>query len=187
MMGQRGPLPKPTALKLLEGNPGKRALNLSDGVNPRVQIPSPPDHLGKEAKKEWKRIAPLLEELGLISSLDRAALALYCQAVGRLSELEMAFNGKVATHVADGMTYFDAVFAASRVTTPSGYEQQSVIVNLIAGHRLQVHRHLAHFGLSPSARARVQPSNYVQPSLPGIDPAPDQSAVSGFAKFSLVS
>lgn len=186
MTGMRGPLPKPTALKLLEGNPGKRALNLSDGVNPRVEIPSPPKHLGVEAKKEWKRIAPLLEELGLISGLDRAALALYCQAVGRLSELEMAFNGKVQGHVNEGMSYPDAVFAASRVVTPSGYEQQSVIVNLIAGHRLQVHRHLAHFGLSPAARARVQPSNYVQPSLPGIDPAPSQNAASGFAKFSLV-
>lgn len=184
MTGTRGPLPKPTALKLLEGNPGKRALNLSDGVNPRVEIPSPPRHLGQEARKEWKRITPLLEELGLISGLDRAALALYCQAVGRLSELEMAFAGKVERYVADEkMSYADAVFAASRVITPSGYEQQSVIVNLIAGHRLQVHRHLAHFGLSPAARARVQPSNYVQPSLPGIDPAPNQQAVTGFAKF----
>lgn len=182
MTGSRGPLPKPTVLKLLEGNPGKRALNLADGVNPRVEIPSPPAHLGKEAKKEWKRIAPLLEELGLISGLDRAALGLYCQSLGRLSDLEEAFNGMVAIHVAAGMSYPDAVFAASVTKTPSGYEQQSVIVNLIASHRLQVHRHLAHFGLSPSARARVQPSNYVQPSLPGIDDAP-AAPQQGFARF----
>lgn len=182
MTGTRGPLPKPTALKLLEGNPGKRALNLSDGVNPRVEIPSPPKHLGIEARKEWKRISPLLEDLGLISGLDRAALALYCQAVGRLSELEMAFNGKVQAKVDAGMSYFDAVFDASRTITPSGYEQQSVIVNLIAGHRLQVHRHLMHFGLSPAARARVQPSNYAQPSLPGFEPAPNASP-QGFAQF----
>lgn len=182
MTGTRGPLPKPAVLKLLEGNPGKRALNLADGVNPRVEIPSPPAHLGKEAKKEWKRISPLLEELGLISGLDRAALALYCQAVGRLSELEMAFQGKVAQYEREGMTYPDAVFAASRSITPSGYEQQSVIVNLIAGHRLQVHRHLAHFGLSPSARARVQPSNYVQPSLPGFE-SQTPNAPQGFARF----
>jgi len=182
MTGTRGPLPKPTALKLLEGNPGKRALNLSDGVNPRVEIPSIPKHLRVEARKEWKRIAPLLEDLGLISGLDRAALALYCQAVGSLTELEMAFNGKVQANVEAGMSYFDAVFAASRTITPSGYEQQSVIVNLIAGHRLQVHRHLMHFGLSPAARARVQPSNYAQPSLPGFEPAPNASP-QGFAQF----
>ena len=46
MTGSRGPLPKPAALKLLEGNPGRRALDLSDGVNPRVEIPSAPKHLG---------------------------------------------------------------------------------------------------------------------------------------------
>lgn len=186
MTGTRGPMSKPTVLKLLEGNPGKRALNLADGVNPRIEIPSPPKHLGQEARKEWKRIAPLLEELGLISGLDRAALALYCQAVGRLSELEMAFNGMVERHVGEGMSYADAVFAASRTKTPSGYEQQSVIVNLISAHRLQVHRHLGHFGLSPSARARVQPSNYAQPELPGIEQKPDATPV-GMARFAVVN
>ena len=62
MTGTRGPLPKPTALKMLEGNPGKRALDLAGGVNPRIEIPTPPKHLGIEARKEWKRITPLLEE-----------------------------------------------------------------------------------------------------------------------------
>lgn len=181
-MGNRGPMPKPDALKRLEGNPGKRALNLADGVNPPIEVPPAPRHLGKEAAKEWKRITPHLEELGLISAIDRAALALYCQAYGRLSELEEAFKGMVASHVDAGMNYVDAVFAASRTKTPSGYEQQSVIVNLISSHRLQVHRHLMHFGLSPAARARVQPSNYLQTELPGFESKPSAPAT-GFAQF----
>jgi P27 family predicted phage terminase small subunit len=187
MSGSRGPLPKPAALKLLEGNPGKRSLNLADGVNPRVETPSAPKHLGLEARKEWKRITPLLEELGLISGLDRAALALYCQAVGRLSELETAFNGivnRLVDNPSAPMIYPDAVYAASYSVTPSGYAQQSVIVQLIKSHREQVNRYLMHFGLSPAARGRVQPSNYVQPTLPGIDAAPN--APSGFARFALV-
>ena len=85
-MGQRGPMPKPAALRLLEGNAGKRPLNLTDGINPKIEIPAPPKHLGREARKEWKRITPLLEDLGLISGLDRTALALYCQAAGRQPE-----------------------------------------------------------------------------------------------------
>ena len=100
MTGSRGPLPKPAALKLLEGNPGKRSLNLAEGINPRVEIPSAPKHLGIEARKEWKRITPILDELGLISGLDRAALALYCQAVGRLSELETAWSKAMPTALA---------------------------------------------------------------------------------------
>lgn len=201
MTGSRGPLPKPAALKALEGNPGKRALDLSDGVNPRVEIPAMPKHLSPEARKEWRRITPILEELGLISGLDRAALGLYCQAVGRLSELETAFNGLVNRRMdsqiaandgddasaARGMSYADAVYAASYSVTPSGYAQQSVIVQLIKSHREQVNRYLMHFGLSPAARARVQPSNYVQPTLPGIDPAPNANKATGFARFALVS
>jgi P27 family predicted phage terminase small subunit len=190
MTGTRGPLPKPAALRLLEGNPGKRALNLSEGVNPQVEIPSAPKHLGIEAKKEWKRVTPILEELGLISGLDRAALALYCQAVGRLSELETAFNGIVSRLTDDGpgttvvMSYADAVYAASYSVTPSGYAQQSVIVQLIKSHREQVNRYLMHFGMSPAARGRVQASNYVQPDLPGVEAAP--KAQSGFAQFRAV-
>lgn len=190
MTGSRGPLPKPVALRLLEGNAGKRALNLADGINPRVEVPSVPKHLGKDARKEWARITPILEELGLISGLDRAALALYCQAVGRLSELETAFSGivnRLVEGAADGtgaMLYTDAVYAASYSVTPSGYAQQSVIVQLIKSHREQVNRYLMHFGMSPAARGRVQASNYVQPTLPGIDPAPNSNNLpQGFAQF----
>lgn len=181
MNGTRGPLPKPAALRLLEGNAGKRPLDLTAGVNPKIEVPSVPKHLGTEAKKEWKRITPLLEELGLISGLDRTALALYCQAAGRLAELETAFNSMVAKKVADGAEYAAAVYAASYSVTPSGYAQQSVIVQLIGKHREQVNRYLMHFGLSPAARGRVQASNYVQPSLPGIEPQPQ--APQGFARF----
>lgn len=177
-------MPKPAALKLLEGNPGKRALDLSAGVNPRVEIPDAPKHLGKEARKEWKRITPILEELGLISGLDRTALGLYCQAVGRLHELEMAFNGQVSRLEGKDTSYVDAVYKASHALTPSGYAQQSVLVQLIKSHRAEVNRYLMHFGLSPAARARVQASNYVDPTmtLPGIEPAQQ----SGFQKFSVV-
>lgn len=181
MNGSRGPLPKPTALKVIAGNPGKRALNLSDGVNPRVEIPTPPKHLVGAARKEWKRITPLLEELGLISGLDVAALALYCQSYGRLVELETAFNKRVDVQTSAGLALPEAVAKVATGVTPSGYEQQSVIVQLIRSHREEVHRYLAHFGLSPAARARVTPSNFVQPSLPGFDDAPGAQA--GFAKF----
>lgn len=184
MTGSRGPLPKPAALKLLEGNAGKRGLDLSQGINPRIEVPSIPKHLSPEARKEWKRITPLLEELGLISGLDRAALALYCQAVGRLTELETAFNGMIDAKVASGVSYADAAYQCSYAVTPSGYAQQSVITQLIKSQRDQVNRYLMHFGLSPAARGRVQPSNYVQPTLPGIEDKP--SVASGFAKFSLV-
>src|SRR5262245_3472717 len=46
---------------------------------PAVQVPACPSHLDRTAKREWRRITPELKKLGLLSHLDRAALAAYCQ------------------------------------------------------------------------------------------------------------
>jgi hypothetical protein len=46
-MGHRGPPPKPTALKLIAGNPGKKALP-KDEPKPKVELPSKPRHLTTE-------------------------------------------------------------------------------------------------------------------------------------------
>lgn len=83
----RGRKPKPAALKLLDGNPGKRPIR---GVEPRPPggKPSCPAHLSPTAKAEWKRLAGALHQVGLLTSADRAALAAYCQAYGRWVEAE---------------------------------------------------------------------------------------------------
>lgn len=179
-MGQRGPQPTPNILKLIKGNPGKRPINLADGVNPLVEVPDMPRHLSKEARKEWKRITPLLVEEGLIAKMDRSVLALYCQAWGRMVELEAALAAKIEARVADGMTYEDAVEYCSYDITPKGYRQQAAIVNLIRSHAESVARYAAHFGLSPSQRARITPSTN-QPQLPGMD-VPQAAGWSQFRK-----
>jgi phage terminase small subunit len=83
----RGRKPKPTHLKLLEGNPGRRPLNIGE-PRPQAKIPTCPAHLSPSAKAEWKRLAHMLHRLGVITELDRAALAAYCQAYGRWVEAE---------------------------------------------------------------------------------------------------
>ena len=49
-----GRKPKPTAVKKLEGNSGKRKLNKNEPV-PAKGMPTCPDWLMPEAKKEWER------------------------------------------------------------------------------------------------------------------------------------
>jgi P27 family predicted phage terminase small subunit len=169
-MGARGPSPLPKVVHLMNGNPGKRPLNLADGVNPEVAVPSVPKHLSVTAVKEWKRITPELAALGLIAKVDLAALAMYCQTYGRMVELELAMKRRVEARVAAGEDYYDAVAAAMEDSTPSGYRQQSVQAQLLRSLREEVNRYLALFGLSPSARARVTPSMN-QPQLPGMEPA----------------
>ena len=73
-MAQRGRKPKPTAIKVLEGNPGKRALNEME-PQPEKKAPKCPVWLDKEAKKEWKRISKQLEDLGILTEVDMAAFA----------------------------------------------------------------------------------------------------------------
>ena len=72
-MGRRGPAPKPTALKRLQGNPGKRALNDSE-PRPTATMPRCPTHLQGEARAEWRRVARGLHDAGLLTQIDRAAL-----------------------------------------------------------------------------------------------------------------
>jgi phage terminase small subunit len=72
----------PTALKLLAGNPGHRPLNQNE-PKPELVAPTCPSHLSREAKREWRRIVPELEKLGLLTRIDRAALAAYATAYGR--------------------------------------------------------------------------------------------------------
>ena len=76
-----GPKPLPGNVHQLRGNPSKKPIgDLLGDVQPEIEIPGCPSHLLKEARKEWKRITPELVKLGLIAKIDRAALALYCQA-----------------------------------------------------------------------------------------------------------
>ena len=83
----RGRKPKPTALKLLEGNPGRRPIRGGEPQPPRNQ-PTCPAHLSPTAKAEWKRLAQSLNKMGLLTQVDRAVFSAYCQAYGRWVEAE---------------------------------------------------------------------------------------------------
>jgi phage terminase small subunit len=78
-MGERGPAPKPTALVLLEGNPGKRPINHAE-PKPRLKTPCCPEHLDAEAKTEWKRLVRILRHMKLLTEADYISLANLCQA-----------------------------------------------------------------------------------------------------------
>ena len=166
-MGERGPKPTPIALQLVRGDPrqrGKAALAaaLDEQVRPKVAIPSCPAHLRDEARAEWDRITVHLEQLGLITEIDRAALAAYCStwadyvwAENRIAELNAAAA--------------DATGERGRVwDTPSGYKQISVPMQIRNRALEMMAKYLAEFGMSPAARSRVTASD-PQMALPGLD------------------
>lgn len=71
----RGRKPKPTHLMLIPAGPGAASANASQQ---KPKIPTCPAHLCPSAKAEWKRLARQLQQLGLLTILDRALLAGYC-------------------------------------------------------------------------------------------------------------
>jgi P27 family predicted phage terminase small subunit len=144
----RGRKPTPTALKVMTGNPGKRPLNRHE-PRPATAIPTCPAHLSSSAKAEWKRLARQMHVLGIISHLDRAALAAYCQAYGRWAEAERKLKE-----------------TPMLLKLPSGAIQQSPWLS-IANKQLELmHKYMGELGLSPASRSRVsaQPLAPAQPS-----------------------
>jgi P27 family predicted phage terminase small subunit len=68
---------KSSVVRLITGNAGKRPINQHE-PQPRHEMPRCPSHLDAEARREWKRVAPELHALGLLTVLDADALAVYC-------------------------------------------------------------------------------------------------------------
>ena len=80
-MGQKPT--KPTKLKVLEGNRGKRELPKNE-PNPRPVAPKCPNDIDRDAKKVWRRLAPKLEKMGLLTETDGDMFATLCQMRSRL-------------------------------------------------------------------------------------------------------
>lgn len=132
-----GRKPKPTALKLLLGNPGGRPLNDAEPQYP-VKLPSCPAHLAALARTEWKRIGKMLLAQGVITEADRAALAGYCVAWGRHAEAEARIKR------------FGMLLNVRGALEPSPYLAISERWLVIAD------RFGAQLGLSPSSRTRIR-------------------------------
>ena len=86
-MATRGRKPTPTAIKVLEGNPGKRPMNDQE-PKPVKKAPACPKWLDAEARKEWRRLAKKLEALGVLTDLDMGVFATYCNAYARWKEAD---------------------------------------------------------------------------------------------------
>lgn len=171
-MGSRGPKPLPTNVHVLRGNPSKKPLAslLDDVVRPDVAIPKCPVR-SKAFRDEWKRIAPHLERLGLVSELDRAMLVGYCTA---WSDLEWAEH-RIAELNAE-----DPTGERGRILdTPSGYKQISVLMQIRNTALKQLRDFAAEFGLSPASRSRVTASD-PQLGLPGVPEKPTETGWGAF-------
>ncbi len=135
----RGRKPKPTVLKILEGNPGRRPLNEREPQAP-AEVPECPDFLDDEARAEWFRMAPVLEEMGVLTPADRAALAAYCTAYSRWVTAERQVQ-RLGTIVKSPLKNFP---------------MKSPYLTVADQALETMRKFMVEFGLTPSSRSRIR-------------------------------
>jgi P27 family predicted phage terminase small subunit len=140
-----GPAPKPTALKLIQGNAGKRKINRAE---PKFAgAPECPEWLTEVAKTEWNRIVAELAALDMLRAVDSASLAAYCLSYARWRSAEEIVD-------AEGQTVQEPV--TNKTGDVVGFKIKRHPATTIAKDALaSMLRASALFGFDPSSRSRL--------------------------------
>lgn len=145
----RGRKPRPLHLKLLRGNTSHEAHHNFNHTEPTpgftADPPSPPDFLSPEALQEWHRVIGELHRLRLVSSLDVAVFAAYCQSYGRWVSAERL----LAKQAADDLT------TEGLVKTQRGAQVQNPLVTVANNAARDAIRYAAECGCTAIARTRI--------------------------------
>lgn len=132
----RGRKPKPKHLKLLDGE-RKDRINQNEPQPKTINL-SCPRHLGKEARKYWRKEAPKLQRLGLLTEIDSAAFELLCEVYGNWKEYKAMLK---ETGIA--------------IRTPNGALQLSPAAIMVNRSYDQYKKICVEFGMTPSSRSRI--------------------------------
>ena len=139
----RGRKPKSTAAKLLDGNPGHRAINTlephPEPLDPAIEE-LPPEELAENpiARKEWIRLAPMLRRCRQITEADRSALIALC--------VEWARYIEATAHVRH---------TGLIIKAPSGYPIPNPYLPIATKALAGCNKLWPELGLTPSSRSRV--------------------------------
>lgn len=135
-MGRRGPPPKPTALRVLQGDRPYR-INTRE-PKPEPGVPKMPTELRKEARAYWRRLIRLLRPMRVLTVADGIVLMLLADALADryIADLDIRARGQ--------LTLSDR---GALVTNPS-----MRIKRLAAA---EANRLSQQFGLSPTARVSL--------------------------------
>lgn len=131
----------PENIHKLHGN--FRADRHGGGVKAKTveEIPDPPDRLDDYAfgANEWRRLAPELQKLGVLSEIDLTTLEIYCTVFDRWvrAEKDVLVNGYM-------------------METPNGYQQQNPSMQVVNTCVKQMQSLAAEFGMTPATRARMR-------------------------------
>lgn len=136
----KGPRPTPTVLKILRGNPGRRAINTSEPEPGALDPRTPRELADKDARAEWRRTIVPAIATGQITAADRSLAILHCSLW--------------ATWVSQN------AIAAERPHVTLNARLGSQTPNVVRGMAnktiMLIAKVDAELGLSPSSRSRVK-------------------------------
>jgi P27 family predicted phage terminase small subunit len=140
----------PTSLKLVKGTARKG--RMKNEPKPQMEIPSVPPELSDAAKVEWGRISQDLFQLGLLSRIDRAALAVYCEAWSDWLDAteKVARLGKVIKTSEKVIQKADGTIEKS-----GGNFVENPYFSIKKRCAELMHTYLVEFGMSPASRTRI--------------------------------
>lgn len=133
--------PKPTHLKLLEGDLGRQPVCVR-ALNPRRGVPRCPLHLSARAKGLWRALGRELDRMGVITMADAVALEMLCDAYAQYRDARDVLT-------IDGPTYTSTTKRGGMITRA----RPEVAIAADAWRRTS--SMLTAFGLSPAGRAKL--------------------------------
>lgn len=129
-----GPPPTPLSLKILRGNPGKRPLRAEPQPTLTERAPEVPAFVDGYAADEWRRVAPELYRLGLLSMLDTGPFAAYCVAYQHWRTAEEVLSND---------------------DHPLDAADQRRLTRIAANAARDMIKYASEFGMTPAARSRL--------------------------------
>lgn len=156
-MGRRGPRPLPTEELKARNSPLATKKRRAREAKGPEGAPTCPSWLDADAKRAWKQLVPMLDSMRVLTKIDGNALARYCRTWSRWRKAEAFID--------EHGEMYPLKDESGRVK----YMQQWPQVAISHKLALQLTRLEQEFGMTPSARSRIQVEN-----PPPVDPALDE-------------
>lgn len=139
----RGRRAKPTTLKVLQGNPGKRKLN-EEEPDFGAGAPPKPDWFDDYASAEWDALTGILVPARVLTKGEIGVLVVACDAYSQLRQCQAFLDEKQSLS-----------YDASSATGGANYKPYPEVAQRNQARR-QYLSALSELGLTPSARTKVK-------------------------------
>ena len=140
--------PKPTAVKLAEGNRGHRPIE-GDDFQPEHIMPETPKGMSRGALREWRRMSKVLFNSGVLTQVDGKALRTYCEKADLVERAQK--------RILETGTEVISVYAMNKEGEQVFLRQEiNPWYKVLADAEKIMKAFLIEFGLTPASRSRLK-------------------------------